>query len=187
MTGNVTQLIRTWRAGSPEARDELIELVYEELKRMAADRLRGERPGHTLSSTALVHEAYARLVSGTPDFSDRAHFFAVAATTMRRVLVDHARARNRAKRGGGRVPVTLVEGIVPGQSDAVDDLLTLDEALERLAERDPRKGRLVELHYFGGLTHAEMAEAVGISTATVDRDLRMARAWLTKEMGGGDD
>jgi RNA polymerase sigma factor (TIGR02999 family) len=161
--------------------DELIPLVYDELRALAAKRLARERADHTLRPTALVHEAYARLAEGKMQFVDRAHFFALAARTMRRVLVDHARGKQREKRGGGAARVTLTEGVA--SSDPMSfDVLALDEALTVLAEVDKRKADVVELHYFGGLTYTDIAASVGISEATVDRDLRLARAWLAERL-----
>lgn len=157
-------------------------LVYSELRRLAARRLDLERTGHTLQPTELVHEAYVRLVQAELCVNDRAHFFALAARTMRRVLVDHARARKSDKRGGGRAPITLTDGSIATDPRGID-LLALDEALSRLAELDPRMARVVELHYFGGLTYAETSIAMGISDATVDRQLRLAKAWLAEELG----
>jgi RNA polymerase sigma factor (TIGR02999 family) len=157
-------------------------MVYDELRRLAARHLGRERTGHTLEPTALVHEAYARLVGGEPRFEDRAHFFAVAARTMRRVLVDHARRRKRAKRGGGRARVTLDEGSI-SVDPWTQDLLALDEALEVLGTLDERKARVIELHFFGGLTYAETGAALGVSPATVERDLRLAKAWLQERLG----
>lgn len=167
--------------GDDQVMERLVPLIYDELRKLAAQRLRSERPDHTLQATALVHEAYARLVDADIDFQGRAHFFAVAAQTMRRVLVDHARARARDKRGGGARLITL-EDDMAALDTKPDDLLDLDAALHRLAERDERKAKVVELHFFGGLTYAEIASAVQISEATVDRDLRMAKAWLATEL-----
>ena len=187
MASQVTRLLGAWRAsGDERVLDELVPLVYDELRELAASRLRGERPDHTLQPTALVHEAYARLVDGDVDYTDRAHFFALAATTMRRVLVDHARARATTKRGGGVADVTLDERVA-ASAERPDEILALDEAIERLMRRDERKGKVVELHFFGGLTYAETAAALDISEATVDRDLRMAKAWLARELEGGED
>ncbi|MGK7311857.1 MAG: sigma-70 family RNA polymerase sigma factor [Candidatus Longimicrobiales bacterium M2_2A_002] len=177
----VTQLLHAWRQGDENAPDRLVPLIYDELKRLAGRAMRGERPDHTLQPTALVHEAFARLVDADIDWNDRIHFLATAATVMRRVLVDHARAKSRQKRGGDAVKVTLEEALVP-DSEPSELVLALDEALNRLAEVDERKSRVVELHYFGGLTHPEVAAALEISPATVDRDLRMARAWLHREL-----
>lgn len=167
--------------GDDQVMERLVPLIYDELRKLATQRLRSERPDHTLQATALVHEAYARLVDADIDFQGRAHFFAVAAQTMRRVLVDHARARARDKRGGGARLITL-EDDMAALDTKPDDLLDLDAALHRLAERDERKAKVVELHFFGGLTYAEIASAVQISEATVDRDLRMAKAWLATEL-----
>jgi RNA polymerase sigma factor (TIGR02999 family) len=179
MATQVSELLHTWRNGDRGALDRLIPLVHDELRRLAEACMRGERPGHTLQPTALVHEAYLRLVGSEVAWKDRAHFFAVAATTMRRVLVDHARAKARGKRAGR--PVSLEESLLVAP-DRADDLLVVDDALDRLAARDPRAARVVELHFFGGLTYEETAEALGVSAATVDRDLRFARAWLHREL-----
>jgi RNA polymerase sigma factor (TIGR02999 family) len=182
---DVTRLLLEWRDGSGEALDELMPLVYGELRRLASRALRGEAQGHTLRTTALVHEAYVRLVGANVDWEGSRHFMRVAARAMRRVLVDNARKRRSHKRGSGSVPVGLdtLEGVLPADSRP-DDVLALDEALERLMTLDERKGRTVELHYFGGLSYVEVAEALEVSPATVHRDLRMARAWLFKEVQG---
>lgn len=180
MPSAVSALLRTWRAGDRDALDRLIPLVHDELRRLAGECMRGERPGHTLQPTALVHEAFLRLVDSRVAWQDRAHFFAVAATTMRRVLVDHARAKGRAKRAGH--PVSLEDSLLVAPERA-DDFLVVNDALDRLAGHDPRAARVVELHFFGGLTYEETAEALQISAATVDRDLRFARAWLHRELG----
>jgi RNA polymerase sigma factor (TIGR02999 family) len=187
-SSHVTGLLRAWRAGQEQARDELMPLVYEELRRLAQGAMRGERANHTLQPTALVHEAYARLVEVKVDWQDRAHFLAVMALTMRRVLVDHAKARSRDKRGGGALRVTLDEGEVATAAPG-EEILALHEALERLSERDSRMGQAVELHYFGGLTYDEMAQVLSVSAVTVHRDLRLARTWLAREMsqGSGDE
>ncbi len=179
MQSEVTNLLSAWHAGDRGALDRLIPLVHAELHRMAEECMRGERPGHTLQPTALVNEAYLRLVGSEVAWQGRAHFFAVAATTMRRVLVDNARARGRLKRAAR--PVSLEDSLLVAP-DRADDLLVVDDALERLAARDDRAAKVVELHYFGGLTYEETAEALAISPATVDRDLRFARAWLHREL-----
>lgn len=179
---SVTQLLLRWRGGDETALDSLLPIVYEELRRLARLQMRNERPGHTLQPTALAHEAYARLVDLELDWQDRAHFLSMAARLMRRVLVDHARVRNAAKRGGGAFRVTLDEALGATEPDL--DLLVLDEALSRLHDRDERPAQVVELHYFGGLTYTEIAEVLAISEATVDRDMRFARAWLHRSLRG---
>ena len=176
----VTQLLIRWRRGSPEALDELMALVYDDLRRVARRRL-GAR--QSIAATEVVHEAYGKLVGVDIDWQDRAHFFAVAANIVRRVLVDATRAKLRQKRGGGAVPVTFEEQLQPGDDTGSTDLLALDEALERLAQLDERKAKVVELHYFGGLSQPEVGEALGISVATVERDLKTARAFLHRELG----
>lgn len=177
-TGPVTALLARMRDGDASARDAVVPLVYDELRRLAASYLRHERPNHTLQPTALVHEAYMKLV-GQRDvqWQNRAHFMAVAAIVMRRLLVNHARDRAAVKRGDGVVVESLtVIGDVAGQTPV--DLLALDSALEQLAGLDARKVRVVELKFFGGLTNEEIAEAIGASVATVERDWSFARAWL---------
>lgn len=184
---DLTELLRAWGSGDSRALDELMERVYRELKAMAGAQLRSERPGHTLQPTALVHEAFLRLVDqDRTDWRDRAQFFDVAARMMRRVLVDHARRRKRLKRGGG---VTHLDLRTAGEATADDgsgtlDVLALDEALERLEDAHARQAKIVELHFFGGLSVAETAELLGCSQATVSRDWRMARLWLARELGG---
>ncbi|MGE0461911.1 MAG: sigma-70 family RNA polymerase sigma factor [Vicinamibacterales bacterium] len=177
-----TMLLLAWRGGDRAALDQLLPVVYEELGGLARRALRGERPEHTLQTRALVHEAYLRLVDADISFQDRAHFMAVAARTMRRILVDHARARRRDKRGGDAIRIDLDKVDLPAPDRRLD-ILELHEALERLATFDSRKSAIVELHFFGGLSYDETAEAVGVSPATVDRELRMAKAWLRVELG----
>ena len=168
----------------PESLDSLLPIVYQELRRLAAGYLRRERPGQTLQPTALVHEAYLRLMKDRPGrWQNRAHFCAIAAHSMRQILIERARARGAAKRGGARQRITLDEGLVAG-SDRSIDLIALDEALERLAAIDPEQARLVELRFFGGLTVEETAEAMDISPATVKRHWTVAKAWLTRELEG---
>lgn len=174
---SVTALLAKWRAGDESARDRLLASVYAELHRLAERAMHGDRPGHTLQATALVHEAYLRLVDADVPWEDRAHFYAVAARTMRRVLVDHARARARDKRGGDASAITLDEAVALSPARPAD-LEALDEALGRLAELDARKAKAIELHYFGGLSYEEVARVLQVAPATVHRDLRMARAWL---------
>ena len=181
LTRNVTRLLHQWRSGDPDAMDRLMPLVYDELRRLARRHMAGERKNHTLQPTALVHEAFGRLIDADIPYSDRMHFFAMAATTMRRILVEHARKANRQKRGGGVNKVTL-EGSGASEDPRPVEILALDHALGRLGEFDPRKARTVELHYFGGMTYEEGATALEISPATFHRELRMARAWLQREM-----
>jgi RNA polymerase sigma factor (TIGR02999 family) len=176
----VTQLLHALRHGSEAARAQVADLVYGELHRLAGRALRGERDGHTLQTTALVNEAYMRLVEADVPWDDRKHFYAVAARAMRRILVDHARAKRRGKRGGGEAPVTFDDDVAAAQRPG--DLVALDDALKRLAEHDPRKAEAVELHYFGGLTYDELASALEISAATVHRELRLAKAWLYQHL-----
>ena len=167
-----------------ESLDSLLPLVYQELRRLAAGYLRREKPGQTLQPTALVHEAYLRLMKDRPDrWQNRAHFCAIAAHSMRQILIERARARGAIKRGGARPRVTLDEGLVAGSEQSID-LLALDEALERLAQLDPEQARLVELRFFGGLTVEETAEAMQISPATVKRHWTVAKAWLSRELEG---
>jgi RNA polymerase sigma factor (TIGR02999 family) len=180
---NVTRLLRQWSAGDAAALDQLAPILYDELRRLAAAYMRRERPGHTLQPTALVNEAYLRLVGEAREgWNDRAHFFAIAARHMRHVLVEHARRRQAQKRGAGGRAVTLVEGLASDEKPT--ELIALDDALSALAALDERKARIVEIHYFGGLTQEEIATALGVHANTVARELRLARAWLQKEMLG---
>ena len=163
--------------------DSLLPLVYQELRRLAASYLRHEKPGQTLQPTALVNEAYLRLLKDRPDrWQNRAHFCAIAAHSMRQILIERARARHAQKRGGVRARVTLDDALVAGGERSID-LIALDEALERLAQLDPEQARLIELRFFGGLTIEETAEAMNISPATVKRHWTVARAWLARELG----
>ena len=182
----ITGLLRRWRAGDPDALNQLIGIVYERLRELAHQRLQAE-PGHpSLNTTGLVHEAYLRLAeSPEATLQDRNHFLALASRVMRHVLVDHARARKAAKRGGGAGPLELEDWM--GISDrGLDSLLELDEALKRLEVMDTRQSRIVEQRYFGGLSLEETASALGVSLATVKRELRSARAWLAMELRGGE-
>ncbi|HEU4723066.1 MAG TPA: sigma-70 family RNA polymerase sigma factor [Gemmatimonadaceae bacterium] len=189
---SVTALLRAWGAGDAQASDSLIRLVYAELRRQAGLALRRERDGHTLQPTALVHEAWLRLGDQhDAQWESRAQFFAIAAQTMRRVLLDHARTRRALKRGGGAVQVTLggaddgsARGARAGGDTPLDavDVIALDDALARLAELDPQKARLVDLRYFAGLSIPEAAEVLGVSTATVGREWAVARMWLRREL-----
>ena len=183
---SITELLRRWRHGDRDAETEALEVLYGELRKIALGYCRHERPSHTLQATAIVHEAYLRLVDeGGAQFVDRRHFLGFAARVMRRVLVDHARERAVAKRGGGQQHVTLVEAADLGD-DRPADLVAVDEALSALAEVDPRKAQVVELRFFGGLTMEEIGEHLGISRATAIRDWRGARAWLYLELRGDD-
>jgi RNA polymerase sigma factor (TIGR02999 family) len=169
--------------GDRQSIAELTPIVYQELRRLAANYLRRERPGQTLQATALVHEAYLRLLKDRQDrWQNRAHFCAIAANAMRQILIERARARHALKRGGARHKVTLDENLMPGPSTDVD-VLALNEALERLAALDEQQARIVELRYFGGLTVEETAEALDMSPATVKRHWTVARAWLARELG----
>lgn len=170
-------LLRQWRQGQGEAREKLIAVVYPQLRSLAARYMSSENEGHTLSATALVHEAYLRILGSHVSWEDRVHFFAVAARVMRHVLVDHAKSRRRAKRGGSAAKLSLDDVVVVSAAPE-DHLLDLHEALERLAAMDPRKSDLVEMVYFGGLSQAEAGAALSISEATVQRELRLAKAWL---------
>ena len=182
----LTLILSELERGQRESTGRLLPLVYEELRRLAAQHLAREKSGHTLQPTALVHEAYVRLLAGDSEptgWEGRRHFFAAAAEAMRRILIDHARSKHRLKRGGQlrRHDVTLVDPPSPERSE---DLLALDEALERFAGRDPVKAELVKLRFFAGLTQQQAAEALGISTATADRYWAYARAWLYRELVG---
>jgi RNA polymerase sigma factor (TIGR02999 family) len=179
----ISELLVRWRDGDQGALQALLPLVYDELKRLARNYLRNERPGHTLQSTALVHEAYLRLVQSPLQLQNRTHFFAVAARLMREILVDHARSRRAAKRDY-RCKITLDRAVALPQKRDVD-LLALDDALDELSRLDPRQGRIVELRFFGGLSIDETSEILGISPATVKREWTTARAWLHREMSGG--
>ena len=183
MSESVTQLLGAWRSGDENALEQLTPLVYNELRRLAGRYMQSERPGHTLQATAVVNEAFMRMVDMDVPWQNRAHFFAIAARLMRRILVDYAKAHRREKRGGKFTDLTLDEGlVVAGTPDP--DLVNLDEALRNLEAVDERKAQVVELHYFGGLTYDEIAEALELSPATVHRDLRMAKAWLQNELEG---
>lgn len=179
---DITALLADWQGGDAGAVDQLLPLVYDELRRIAHRQLRLERSDHTLSTTALVHEAYVRLVDQTrARFADRAHFFAVAARAMRRILVDYARKRQAAKRGGGQQPVTL-DDAMSMTGDRADTLVAVDEALTRLALLDERLSRVVECRFFGGLTEEETATALRVTARTVRRDWVKAKGWLYQEL-----
>ena len=181
-THEVSRILEEWAKGNDHALDELTPLVYQELRRLAASYLRKEYPGHTLQPTALVHEAYLRLVDQkSPEWEGRSHFFGVAARLMRQILVDHARKRQAGKRAGQKVSLELEE-VISFQPERSQDLVALDSGLKALENLDPRKCKAVELRYFGGLSMDEIAQTLEVSTVTVRRDLRMAEAWLLKEM-----
>lgn len=181
-TQHITHLLLAWRAGKQSALDELMPLVYSELHRLAGHYMRGQKAGHTLQTTALVNEAYLRLIdSSQVRWQDRQHFFAISAQLMRRILVDSARARSSRKRGGEAQKIELEEAVQISEEQPVD-LVALDEALKNLAELSPRQAQIVELRYFGGLSEIEIAKTLGISTRTVRRDWSVARAWLYREL-----
>jgi RNA polymerase sigma factor (TIGR02999 family) len=180
----ITQTLQKWSAGDRLAGESLTPVIYNELRKLAESCARGERVGHTLQPTALIHEAYLRLVGERqPEWNSRTHFFRFAARLMRHILVDYARSRGAGKRGGNFARVTLTD-LNASKPERSVDLLALDEALERLGVFDERAARVLELRYFGGLTEAETAESLALSASTVRRDLRLAEAWLSKELGG---
>lgn len=178
----VTQLLQQWGSGDKQALDQLMPVVYDQLRKLASNCLRSERPDHTMRATDLVHEAYLRLVDSGVEFQDRVHFYAVSARLLRRILVDHAKTKNRQKRGGEFVKVPLDEAIMMGPQ-ADHGILELDDALKRLAQQDQRKSDLIEMLFFGGLTYDETAAALKISPATVHRELTLAKAFLYRELG----
>ena len=179
--GDVTNLLLDWRNGDRSALDRLTPIIYEDLLRLARSRLKGESRECTLQATALVHESYLRLADQkVPDFESRAHFFAIAANVMRRVLIDYARKRSAQKRGAG-MRITLITGMDLAEGPAPDSLI-LDEALRKLAEFDERKSQAIALKFFGGMTTEEISTVLGISVATVGRELRLGQAWLRREM-----
>jgi RNA polymerase sigma factor (TIGR02999 family) len=181
---DVTQLLIAWRHGDEAAGNQLIPLVYGQLRRIARNRLRGEFVSQTLQSTDLINETYLRLVAQSVDWQSRAHFYGIAARLMRQILVDKARSRHALKRGGDQEQISLDEADgADGQPNQGSDLLALNEALETLAKVDPHKSQIVELRFFGGLTIEETAEVMGVSTPTVQRHWRAARAWLQTELG----
>ena len=183
-TPQITELLIEWNEGAVGALERLLPLVERELRRIAARHMRHEEPGHTLQTTALVHEAYLKLVDQRrTGWKNRAHFFALSAQIMRRVLLDHARTRSRAKRGGGAVHVDIAEVAILAPEKS-DELLALDEALVRLSEFDPEKARIVEMRHFGGLSVEEVAEVLCVSPITVIRHWGLAKAWLKRELKG---
>jgi RNA polymerase sigma factor (TIGR02999 family) len=183
-SSEVTRLLRAWGGGNKEALDHLTPLVYPELRRMARRMMAAQRPNHTLQTTALINEVYLRLVDvQQASWQDRTHFFALCALAMRQILVDYARRRGSAKRGGHQVTIDLDEGLARDSTHEIN-LLELDSALDRLATLDPRKSQVIELRFFGGLSVRETAEALKISPETVHRDWKFARAWLYGELSG---
>jgi RNA polymerase sigma factor (TIGR02999 family) len=178
---DITRLLHDWASGDQASLDALTPLVYEQLHRIASNAFRGERPDHTMQTTALVHEAYAKLIGVEVDWQDRGHFYALAARMMRRILVDHATAKAAAKRGGSRAKLPL-EDVIVVSPELGEEILDLHEAIDALAEKDPDKAEILELHYFGGLTYGEMSDVLGRSTSSLDRDLRFAKAWLRSHL-----
>ena len=182
----VTQLLAAWNSGDQVARDELMTVVYQELHRLAHHYMQRESPGHTLQTSALVNEAFLRLVDQRDvQWRNRAHFFGIAAQMMRRILVDHARSRQYAKRGGGAHEMSLDEALIVSDERSAE-VMALDETLERLAAFDPRKSQIVEFRFFGGLSIEETAEVLAVSPGTVMRDWTLAKAWLRREMSSHD-
>lgn len=178
---NITQLLHSWVEGDEKSLDALTPLVYDQLHRIAARAFRDERPNHTLQATALVHEAYERLISADIGWKDRSHFFALAARMMRRILVDHAKGKSAAKRGG-KVADQSIDDVVLVSPEVGEEVLDLHEALTQLAEKDQRMADILELHYFGGLTYEEMGEVLNLSSSTLDREIRFAKAWLRTKL-----
>ena len=180
---NITEMLHQWSCGKAEVMNELLPLIYDELHRRAAAYLRRERPNHTLQATALVHEAYLKLIDQREDnWENREHFYSIAAQAMRRILVDHAKTRHRQKRGGSNDALPLEEALLAAANERDVDLVALDQAMARLAKIDQQQERLVELRYFGGMTLDEAAKALGISRATAAREWQVAKAWLHREM-----
>lgn len=178
----VTRILHDWRSGDAKALDRLLPIVHETLHGLAKQFMRSERSGHTLQATGLVNEAYLRLIDARVDWQSRAHFMAVAAQTMRRILIDHAKSRRRQKRGGELMQVTLNDDVL-SNDEMPDSLLVLESTLERLTALDERKAKVIELSLFGGLTADEIGEVLEISRSTVVRELRFAKAWLQRELG----
>jgi RNA polymerase sigma factor (TIGR02999 family) len=184
-SGEITRLLAEWSAGNPAALDRLVPIVYDELRSLASHYMRGERTDHLLQTTALVHEAYMRLVDRERvSCQTRSQFFAVAAQVMRRILVDYARSRDRAKRGSGAT-VLAFDDVAVISDDRVDELIAINSALDGLSELDPRKGKVFEMRYFGGMTVEEVADVMSVSPITVARDWKMAKMWLRREMAPG--
>jgi RNA polymerase sigma-70 factor (ECF subfamily) len=183
--GEFTRLLAEWSGGNQAALDELVPLVYDRLRRLASDYMRGERPGHLLQTTALVNEAYLRLMSRREvSCRTRAEFFAIAAQVMRRVLVDYARGRNRVKRGDGVAPLSL-DDVAIISNDRAEQVIAINSALDSLEASDPRKGKVFELRYFGGMSVEEVAEVLHVSEVTIARDWKIAKLWLRREISRG--
>jgi RNA polymerase sigma-70 factor, ECF subfamily len=182
-SNQVTQLLLDWSRGNRAALDELMPMVYQELRKLASGYLRSERPDHTLQPTALIHEAYLRMIGhDMPEWQSRAHFFGIAARLMRQILVEHARTRHAAKRGGDQQKISLDDAPqVFAQSDAAE-LLALDHALTKLASFDERRARILEMRAFGGMSVEETAQALGVSDTTIKREMRLAQAWIRREL-----
>jgi RNA polymerase sigma factor (TIGR02999 family) len=179
---NITRLLQQWRDGDETAMEQLTPLVYEQLRTLAARIFRGESAGHTLQPTALVNEALQNMLGANIDWQDRTHFFALSARMMRRILVNHANTKGAAKRGGGALRVTLHDAMATSDEHDDAEILELDRALSELAEFDARKAEVLELHYFAGLTYAELAEVMSLSESSVHQDLRTAKAWLRNRL-----
>jgi RNA polymerase sigma factor (TIGR02999 family) len=177
----VTQILINWQDGDEQALNQLIPLVHDNLRKLADKYMRAERAGHTLQATALVNEAFLKLCGSDINWQSRAHFIAIAARAMRQILVDHAKAKRRQKRGGNDIQVTLYEAQVAAHEDG-PDVLDIEDALNRLADIDARKAQIIELNIYGGLSYQEIAEVVSISVATVERELRFSRAWLQRAL-----
>jgi RNA polymerase sigma-70 factor, ECF subfamily len=183
MNDNITQLLKSAQSGNRQSLDEFLPLVYQELKKIAAYKLSLERKNHTLQATALVHEAYLRLIDQhSVDWKNRSHFFAIASEMMRRILVNHAESHNAKKRGDGQTMISLDDAENLAIADSEVDLIFLDNALNELAEFDETQAKIVEMKFFGGLTNEEVAEVLGVSDSTIKREWRMARAWLTTKL-----
>jgi len=182
MNDDITILLRRWSEGDEQAMEALTPLVYQELKAISERIFLSENPGHTLQPTALIGELYLKLGKVEAQFNDRYHFYALSARLMRRILVNHARSKNAAKRGAGNVMVTLHEGDLAGEQGVDTEILSLDLAMSELAAFDSRKADLLELHFFGGLTHIELAKAMDVAPSTVALDMRFAKAWLNKRL-----
>lgn len=180
-TSAVTQLLKNWQSGDSKALSDLMPMVHDTLRKLAEKYMQSENAGHTLQATALVNEAFLKLVDADITWQSRAHFMAIAAKAMRHILIDHAKSKGRQKRGGNDVLVTLHEANVAGDK-GTPELLDIEDALNQLAELDTRKAEIVELSFFGGMTYDEIAEALGISAATVDRELRFSKAWLQRAL-----